>query len=208
VVFIEQAAKLQLNEHPSNGHGIQPGAADTKKIIDALMDSTAWKSSVVILLYDEAGGLYDHVPPVPLPKPDDIAPMFEGDDLRGKGDKQYDFDESGFRIPMIVVSPWVKKNFVSHVPRDFTSILKLIETRFDLPPLTRRDAEADNMLEFFDFTSPAWLTPPPLPRQPWYSTLPALNPEQKSKAEFDPEAGDCRVNQGIDPAHLANPFAR
>ncbi len=210
VVFIEQAAseELQLNEHPSTVHGIQPGAADTKKILDALMNSTAWKSSIFVLIYDEAGGIQDHVPPVPMAKPDDIAPLFEPGDLTGRGDKQYGFDESGFRIPVVVVSPWVKKNFVSHVPRDFVSVWKLIQTRFDLPPLTRRDAAADDMLEFFDFTSPVWLTPPPLPRQPWFSTLPALNPEGKSKAEFDPEAGVCDKRQGIDPGHLADPFAR
>ena len=69
---------------------------------------------------------------------------------------------------MIVVSPWVKKNFVSHTPRTTSSILKLIETRFGLPALTNRDATADDMTEFFDFSSPSWMTPPPMPDQPWF----------------------------------------
>jgi phospholipase C len=60
----------------------------------------------------------------------------------------------------------VKPHFVSHVDRDLTSIQKLIETRFNLQPLTRRDAGADDMMEFFDFSSPHLLTPPPLPKQP------------------------------------------
>ena len=67
---------------------------------------------------------------------------------------------------MVVVSSWVKPQFVSHVDRDLTSILKLIETRFNLQPLTRRDAWADDMTEMFDFSAPHLLTPPPLPRQP------------------------------------------
>ena len=67
---------------------------------------------------------------------------------------------------MIVISPWVRPHFVSHVPRDYTAILRLIETRFNLPALTRRDASQDNMVEFFDFRSPAWINPPALPSQP------------------------------------------
>jgi hypothetical protein len=44
----------------------------------------------------------------------------------------------------------------------------LIETRFGVSPLTARDAAADDMQEFFDFTSPSWMTPPPMPQQPWW----------------------------------------
>jgi phospholipase C len=199
VIFIEQAAsdELQLNEHPSNVHGIQPGVANTKKLIDALMNSAAWQSSVFILVYDEAGGLHEHVPPYGVPNPDGTSPMFEAGDI-GQWDN---FTYSGFRVPFIVVSPWVKKNFVSHTPREFGSILKFIQTRFDLPPLTARDAIADDMLEFFDFSAPSWMAPPPLPRQPWYSKLPALNPEGKSKSAFDPEAGVCDRNLEVAPGH-------
>jgi phospholipase C len=60
----------------------------------------------------------------------------------------------------------VKPHFVSHTKRELTSILKFIETRFNVPPLTKRDAGADDMSEFFDLSKPAWLTPPPLPAQP------------------------------------------
>jgi len=81
-----------------------------------------------------------------------------------------DFTLSGLRLPLLVISPWVKPHFVSHVPREFTSILKLIEVRFGLPSLTARDAAADDMTEFFDFTRPAWLTPPQLPVQPTNGT--------------------------------------
>jgi phospholipase C len=59
-----------------------------------------------------------------------------------------------------VVSPFAKKKFVSHVVHDHTSILRFIETRFDLPALTRRDANADPMLEFFDFENPPFAKPP------------------------------------------------
>jgi phospholipase C len=72
------------------------------------------------------------------------------------------FNQAGLRVPLIVASPWTGPNQVSHTVRDHTSILKLIETRFSLPPLTGRDAAADDMEEFFNFQSPPWLTPPPV----------------------------------------------
>jgi phospholipase C len=162
VAFIERAAATGLDEHP--GENAQKGAAQVKKIIDAVMASPAWQSTVFILTFDEGGALYDHVPPITVPAPDNIPPNLK------PGDQPGDFTLSGFRVPFIVISPWVKKNYVSHVPRDYTSILKLIETRFALPSLTARDAAADPLLDFFDFTTASWLTPPPLPDQPTTGT--------------------------------------
>ena len=77
-----------------------------------------------------------------------------------------DFNRTGFRLPMIVVSPFSKKNYVSHTPADNTAILKFIETRFGLPNLTKRDAAQMDMGEFFDFTAIPWATPPTVPAQP------------------------------------------
>src|SRR5262249_7303885 len=96
------------------------------------------------------------------PAPDGTPPNFESSD----GGRYDTFTYSGFRVPVIVISPWSKKNFVSHVNRTHSSILKLIETRFGVHSLTARDAAADDMSEFFDFSNPAWMTPPPLPDQP------------------------------------------
>jgi phospholipase C len=64
-----------------------------------------------------------------------------------------------------VVSPYAKKHYVSHTAADTTAILKLIETRFNLPSLIKRDAAQMNMTEFFDFAHPAWMTPPNPPMQ-------------------------------------------
>ena len=158
VIFIERGGPSGFDEHP--GENIQIGAANTKKIIDGLMNSPSWASSVFILSYDEGGGLYDHVVPASAIPPDNIPPMLKA------GDQPGDFSHIGFRMPIIVVSPWVRPNFVSHTWRDLTSILRLIEVRFNVPALSARDAAADNMLEFFDFGTPRWLTPPPLPVQP------------------------------------------
>jgi len=158
VIFIERGGPSGLDEHP--GNNIQVGAADAAQIINALLASPSWPSSAFILTYDEGGGLYDHVVPASAIKPDNIAPILQSGDLPG------DFAHTGFRLPIIVISPWVKPHYVSHTWRDFTSILRLIEVRFNVPSLTARDASADNMMEFFDFSTPHLLSPPALPPQP------------------------------------------
>jgi phospholipase C len=163
VIFIERGGTIGLDEHPTNN--VQTGASDVAGIINALIHSPAWADSVFILTYDEGGGLYDHVPPAREVPPDNIAPKLAPADQPGQ------FNQSGWRVPVIVISPWVRPNLVSHTTRDYTSILRLIEDTFNLvdtfhPPLTLRDANADNMMEFFDFSGvPPLLNPPPLPTQ-------------------------------------------
>jgi phospholipase C len=123
------------------------------------MNSPSWAKSAMILTYDEHGACYDHVAPPAAVTPDDIAPQY-----LTPFDVQVGFDQYGFRVPFVMVSPWSKKNFVSHVVNDHTSILKFIETRFKMPSLTRRDAAANDLTDMLDFTgAPAFATPPTLP---------------------------------------------
>ncbi|HSE48527.1 MAG TPA: alkaline phosphatase family protein [Terriglobales bacterium] len=214
VVFIEQdpsepyqtVKEVGYNEHPSNKYGFQVGANRTKKILDALMASAAWKSSVFILMYDEGGGFYDHVPPVTVPDPDGIAPIFKSTDLtQGPAPENlpYNFTQSGFRVPFIVVSPWVKKGYVSHTAREHTSVLAFIESRFGIPALpSGRDRfyAADDFLEFFDFDNPSWLTPPALPEQPWMNALLAKDlTDSGTPTTADPKAGTCDKKLEVAP---------
>jgi len=165
VAFIEGGYKSGLDEHPDKN--IQPGAAHVAGIINALMTSSSWKDSVFILTFDEGGNFFDHVPPQSTVSPDGIAPKdLAADDICANGQGvNCDFNHTGFRIPLIVVSPFTKKHFVSHTVADYTAILKLIETRFGLPSLTKRDAAQTDMSEFFDFANPPWTTPPNPPEQ-------------------------------------------
>jgi phospholipase C len=159
VIFIDRGgASAGSDEHP--GSNIQTGAAQVARIMNGFLASPVYQDSTFFLSWDEPGGLYDHVPPVNMPAPDGIKPML------GSGDQPGTFMQSGLRVPVIVVSPWTKPHFVSHVNRDHTSILKFIETRFNLSPLTSRDNTADAMMEFFDFSNPQMATPPSLPSQP------------------------------------------
>jgi phospholipase C len=94
-------------------------------------------------------------------QPDGIAPI----DLQ-PGDPAGDFTITGFRLPLIVVSPFTRKGYVSHTTADYTAMLKFIEQRFGLLNLTKRDAAQPDMLEYFDFNGAPWATPPSPPAQP------------------------------------------
>jgi phospholipase C len=171
VAQIEPATDAGFDEHGSNSDtvptNIQSGANYVSTLINGLMTSSSWSDSVFVLTYDEFGGLYDHVPPQPAVSPDGIKPvdLLPGDVCTKVTGPICDFTYTGYRVPLIVVSPFTKKNYVSHTVADSTAILKMIESRFSLPALTKRDAAQMDMTEFFDFTNPSWTTPPVPPAQ-------------------------------------------
>ena len=128
------------------------------KVVNAVMSSPNWPKTMLIWTYDEHGGYYDHVPPPAAIPPDDIPPNL------APGDPPGGFNQYGFRVPAGVVSPYAKKDFVSHTVYDHTSILKTIEEKWNLPALTRRDANANSLFDMLDLTAkPAFLKPPKLP---------------------------------------------
>ena len=141
-------------ENPQN---IASGEAFAAKVIDAVMTGPKWASTLLIWTYDEHGGYFDHVPPPAAVPPDNVAP----DGLLG-GPKYDGFGRYGFRVPCAVVSPWARPGYVSHRVFDHTSILKLVETKWNLPALTRRDANANNMLDMLDLSRAAFAKPPAL----------------------------------------------
>ncbi len=191
--LIEPASDAGLDEHPSDSDeypvDVQAGQNYAyKNVINPLMTSPAsWASSALILTYDEWGGLYDHVPPAPATAPgngpyDPGDPSYPTDlystDICGGagqlGNGMCSFSWTGYRVPLIVISPFAQKNYVSHHVMDTTAVLAMVEDRFGLSPLTNRDASYNSaqttnatMAEFFDFTTPPWITPPtpPTPNQ-------------------------------------------
>jgi phospholipase C len=171
VAQIEPATDAGFDEHPSNSdaepNDIQLGANYVSSLINGLMTSSSWTNSAFILTFDESGGLYDHVSPQPAVSPDGIKPvdLLPGDICTVTTGPTCDFVYTGYRVPLIVVSPFAKKNYVSHSVADTTAILRLIETNFKVPALTKRDAAQIDMTEFFDFSNPAWMTPPNPPAQ-------------------------------------------
>lgn len=171
VAMIEAGYFSGKDEHTSNINpavgaaspiNVQAGAGHVASIINPLLTSSSWKDSVFLFAFDEGGGAFDHAPPVAVPSPDGIPPqdLIAGKDVAG------DFTMTGVRVPNMIISPFAKKNFVSHTPMDYTAFLKFVETRFNLAPLTARDASMPDMTEFFDFTNGGpWAVPPIPPAQ-------------------------------------------
>jgi phospholipase C len=194
------------DEHPGSGQSILSGQKEVASVVNALMTSPSWHDSVFFLAYDEGGGPYDHVPPVPHHSNDntdlyvgstavsnipDISTIAVDSDaynpcLAPDGTPSLHCDlvsndpgaqptdaaatygfaaQLGFRVPNMVISPFVRKHYVSHNPMDHTAILKFVENRFIGPNahLTQRDAVQPNLLDFFDFTDKPWQTPPTPP---------------------------------------------
>ena len=170
VAMIDGGYASGRDEHPNNN--VQTGAAYVQSFITALMNSPSWKDSVFILTFDEGGGVYDHVPPQPAMNPEGCTDTtttacgpidLQPGDICSNPGANCSFNYTGFRVPLIVVSPFSKQNYVSHTVADFTAILKFVETRFGLQPLTQRDAAQIDMTEFLSFPNPApWATPPTL----------------------------------------------
>ena len=185
-------------------------------MVNALMSSPSWKDSVFFLSYDEGGGPFDHVPPVPnhsndftglatgiaptvsipdissiavnadtyfpcpangpvgigtQPTPTlhcDLQPHGVWDDpgyLPGDAAQVQGFAaQLGFRLPNMVISPFTRRHYVSHIPMDHTAVIKFVESRFIGPTaqLTNRDAAQPNLLDFFDFVNVPWAIPPTL----------------------------------------------
>jgi phospholipase C len=198
--FIE-AAYGASDEHPGSGQSILTGQQKVSTIINALMQSPSWASSVFFLSYDEPGGPFDHVPPVPghsndntdaslgtIPDISTIAVNADGYEpclppggiatlhcdlatvdpgaISTDAPAQQGFAaQLGFRLPNMVISPYVRKHYVSHIPMDHTAIIKFVESRFinASAHLTNRDAAQPDLLDFFDFQNTPWETPPTPP---------------------------------------------
>jgi phospholipase C len=155
VSLVDPDFDMQSEEDPQD---IGQGEAFAARVVNAVMSGPGWPRTVLIWLYDEHGGYYDHVPPPRAVPPDDIPP-----DIHVPPDLPGGYDRYGFRVPAVVVSPYARPHHVSHVVRDHTSIMKLIETKWNLPALTFRDANADALLDCLDFRHPpAFLEPPAL----------------------------------------------
>jgi phospholipase C len=145
---------IRTDLHPPGD--VQVGDQWVGTILTALMDSPQWPHMAVFFTFDEHGGLYDHVPPPAACPPDDLAPML------GPNDQPGAFDRLGVRVPFILMSPYAKPHYVSHAVFDHTSMLRFIESRFVLPAMTKRDANADPLFDLFDFDHPPKLLHPPM----------------------------------------------
>ncbi len=155
--FLDPNYTTTSEENPQD---IQIGEEFVANVVQTLMQAPTWKHTALFITYDEHGGYYDHVPPPPAIKPDAIPPMLAPGDAPGA------YDRYGFRVPLIVVSPWARPNYVSRVVQDHTSITAFIERKWNLPAMTFRDANAQPMTDYFDLRHAAFREPPRLAAAP------------------------------------------
>lgn len=132
------------SEHPPNS--TCQGENWTVQQLNALMQGPDWSTSAVFLTWDDFGGFYDHVAPPAL-------------DVFGLGP----------RVPLLIISPYAQPGYISHTQYEFSSVLKFIEDRFGLTPLSERDANANDTTDSFNFnqnpTAPLILNPQTCPIQ-------------------------------------------
>jgi len=202
------------DEHPGSGQSIQLGQAQVANVVNSFMSSSSYADSIFFLSYDEGGGPYDHVPPVPghtndntdaslgvttdissiAVNPDGYNPcvppggspytlhcdLHPGDPGTNSGDApaiQGFAAQLGFRLPNMIISPFSRKHYVSHIPMDHTAIIRLVETRFigTSAHLTARDNTQPALMDFFDFTNMPWAIPPTPPTPSMSGTCNAAN---------------------------------
>jgi phospholipase C len=165
-----------------NPQDIRRGESYAAEVISRVMHGKGWPHTLLIWLYDEHGGYFDHVPPPEAVPPDDVLghsllampawarallkPFFPGylASIANLDRGPVRYDRYGFRVPAVIVSPYARPDYVASQVFDHTSVLKLVERKWNLPPLTDRDAAAAAPLDALDLDSePAFLTPPVLP---------------------------------------------
>ncbi|MGA8575810.1 MAG: alkaline phosphatase family protein [Candidatus Cybelea sp.] len=117
---------LHESDHAGSNKGTGPSWVAS--VVNAIGESPYWKSTAIFVLWDDWGGWYDHVAP-----------------------KQENSYELGFRVPLLVISPYAKPHYVSHVPHEFGSILKFAEETFGLPSMKTTDERSDDLSDCFNF---------------------------------------------------------
>jgi phospholipase C len=124
VSWVTPSAKASDHAGITNGSGPSWVAS----VVNAIGNSQYWDDTVIFVTWDDWGGWYDHVPP-----------------------PQYNSYELGFRVPLMVISPYAKRHYVSHTQYEFGSILKFVEETFRLGSLNTTDVRANNLADCFDF---------------------------------------------------------
>ena len=117
-----------FSQHPSQN--VTEGEVWLNGVVDHIMKSSYWNSTAIFITYDEGGGYYDHVPP----------PSLDGVQL-------------GFRVPLFVISPFSKENYVSHTVMNHASTLAFIDYNWGLPSLNKFVADSNIPIDMFDFNA-------------------------------------------------------
>jgi phospholipase C len=153
LVFVEpdygDSLAMANDEHPPRD--VQDGQRFVYDLVDTVMSHPdVWNHTVMFITWDEHGGFYDHVVPPEACEPD------------GAQTPDFAFDNYGFRVPLLVVSPFARPGYVSHVVADHTSLARFVEHWKGQGAMTGRDANAWPLLDMFQFDAPAVVERPEL----------------------------------------------
>src|SRR5436309_9747760 len=162
VAYVDPEFDPEISEHPTAN--VTFGEAWTMQIVGAIMKGTQWSRTAIFLVWDESGGFYDHVAP-----------------------PQVDEWGYGFRVPLLVISPFTRRGWIDHIVMDHTSLMKFIADNWGLPYLTDREAQAGSPLGAFVF-GPTGTVKESAPR-----TTPAQDPRLGEPQVFG-SGGDPRLS--------------
>ncbi len=140
-------------ENPQN---ITLGEDFVSRVVNAVLQSPAWRRTLLVWTYDEHGGYIDHVPPPRAIRPDNIKPKLGPHDIKGG------YDIYGPRVPAVVLSPYSRRHGITNRVHDHTSIVATIEAKWNLPACTYRDANARTLMDFLDHRKMSFPDPPKL----------------------------------------------
>jgi phospholipase C len=123
------------SDHPGP-HGDAGGPAWVSSVVDAIGESSYWSNTAIFVVWDDWGGWYDH--------------YIAGNNHPASNPQ--DPYEYGFRVPLLAIGPYVRPGYISHTPRDSTSIVHFLEDNFGIPSLDKLDLQTDDLFELFDFS--------------------------------------------------------
>ncbi len=171
--FEDENTGTSNDDHPHAD--IRNGEAFLNQVYQAVTRGPGWANTVMVINFDEWGGFFDHVPPPLRPIP--AADQAVGSDGR-----------IGFRVPALVISPFSRRSYVNSTQYDHTSVLKMIEWRWSLDPLTVRDATANNLATVLDFKRPQLRAPQyAVPPGPFLGACTGLPVPAPTSADEDTE---------------------
>jgi phospholipase C len=129
VSWVQPFFGSSVSEHPAFRGGVRKGMSYVTGLVNAIMQGPDWNTTAIFITWDDWGGFYDHVNP---PKVDEYG--------------------YGIRVPGLVISPYAKQGYIDHKTYSFESWLKIVEERFGVASMTKRDKDALDMMDSFDFT--------------------------------------------------------
>ena len=183
------------DQHPP--HDVALGEHLIADVYEAIRNSPQWEQTLLVILADEHGGIYDHVPP-----PETVNP-----DSQESQDPPFDFKRLGLRVPAILVSPYIEKGTIDNTQDyDHTSLLATVEKRFNLRPLTRRDAGANTFEGVLSLSAPRADAPLTVPRPQDAIAQADYSESSKRLAELGPQSVKAALDAKQFAAGAASEF--